>query len=254
MPRIARRLLVFGGALLLALPGRADLPDVITRVKPSVVAVGTFKATDNPRFSFSGTGFVVAPGNLVVTAAHVLPANVGDVPALRVVVQGDLAGREGLRVATAVAVDRVHDLALLKIDGAPLPALALADPKDVREGQSIALMGFPIGSLLGFIPVTHSGIISAFTTMALPPPSSQQLNEKSIRQLREGNFELYQLDATAYPGNSGGPLFDAASGQVVGVLDSVIVRGTRESALSAPTGISYAIPVRFIHELLAQTR
>jgi len=169
-------------------------------------------------------------------------------------VQGDLAGREGLRVATAVAVDRVHDLALLKIDGAPLPALALADPKDVREGQSIALMGFPIGSLLGFIPVTHSGIISAFTTMALPPPSSQQLNEKSIRQLREGNFELYQLDATAYPGNSGGPLFDAASGQVVGVLDSVIVRGTRESALSAPTGISYAIPVRFIHELLAQTR
>jgi hypothetical protein len=30
----------------------------------------------------------------------------------------------------------------------------------------------------------------------------------------------------------------------------VLVRGTRESALSNPTGITYAIPVRFVRELL----
>jgi len=31
------------------------------------------------------------------------------------------------------------------------------------------------------------------------------------------------------------------------------VKGTRESALTSPTGISYAIPVRHLHELLKQT-
>jgi serine protease Do len=50
-------------------------------------------------------------------------------------------------------------------------------------------------------------------------------------RLREGNFELLQLDATAYPGNSGGPVFDAASGQVLGVVNMVLVKaGPRKRA------------------------
>jgi S1-C subfamily serine protease len=61
---------------------------------------------------------------------------------------------------------------------------------------------------------------------------------------------VYQLDATAYPGNSGGPLLDAHGGQVVGIVNMVLVKGTRESALTNPTGITYAIPVRFARDLL----
>ena len=49
-------------------------PDTIQRVKPAVVAIGTFQRTRSPAFIFRGTGFVVGDGSLVATNAHVLPA------------------------------------------------------------------------------------------------------------------------------------------------------------------------------------
>ena len=61
------RWLAVAGLLLGASLAHADLPDVIARIKPSVVIVGTHRATDNPRFRLRGTGFVVGNGNLVVT-------------------------------------------------------------------------------------------------------------------------------------------------------------------------------------------
>jgi S1-C subfamily serine protease len=45
-------------------------------------------------------------------------------------------------------------------------------------------------------------------------------------------------------------VYDVQSGEVVGVLNSVFVKGTKETLLERPSGISYAIPVRYIHELL----
>jgi S1-C subfamily serine protease len=73
-------------------------------------------------------------------------------------------------------------------------------------------------------------------------------------RLREGNFEIYQLDATAYPGNSGGPVVDADTGRVVAIINMVLIKAGRESALSNPTGISYAIPVRHLIELIKSAR
>ena len=64
--------------------------------------------------------------------------------------------------------------------------------------------------------------------------------------------QVMQLDAIAYPGNSGGPVFDIDSGTVVGVLQGGIVKSTKEAALSAPTGITYAVPASAAAALLAE--
>lgn len=253
-PRHTRRAILCAALPLLAQPVRADLSALVVASRPSVLPVGTFDALNSPRFGFRGSGFVVGDGNLVVTNAHVLPdANTTPEPQLAVLVRtrGDAA--EG-RLASVVAVDRARDLALLKLEGSPLPALTLAASDSVREGMDIALIGFPIGGVLGYSPVTHRGIVASITRIALPSLTARQLDERTISRLRDGPFEVYQLDATAYPGNSGGPLLNAQTGEVVGVVNMVLVRGTRESALSNPTGITYAIPVRFVRELLQRER
>lgn len=236
---------------LVASPARGGEIEVIAASKPSIVAVGTFRALDNPRFTFRGTGFVVGDGRQVVTNAHVLPEAMPD--GAKLVVQADRgSGQLEWRDARADSVVRQHDLALLRIDGNPLPTLPLAPPEPVREGQSVLFIGYPIGGLLGFRPVSHRGMVASLTPIAAPAPNSRQLNAQAIATLRRGSFDIIQLDATAYPGNSGGPLLDAASGQVVGVVNMVLVKGNKESALSQPSGISYALPVQLVHELMRE--
>jgi len=253
-PHRHTRRAILCAALPLALPARADLPALVVASRPSVLPVGTFDPLASPRFSFRGSGFVVGDGNLVVTNAHVLPdAKTSPAPQLAVLVSARGESAEGRR-ATLVTVDRTHDLALLRVPGPPLPALTLAAADSVREGMDVALMGYPIGGVLGYSTVTHRGIVASITRIALPSLSARQLDERSVSRLRDGPFEVYQLDATAYPGNSGGPLLNAQTGEVVGVVNMVLVRSTRESALSNPTGITYAIPVRFVRELLQRER
>lgn len=235
-------------------PLRADISDVIAKVKSSVVVVGSFKSTNSPRFNLKGTGFVVGDGNLLVTNAHVIqPASSEDEDVEWVVQIKNGQNEFQMRRAVVTEVDRIHDLALLRFEGKALPPLALRD-SGVREGQSIAFTGFPIGGALGFSPVTHRGMISSVTPVVLPAQSGQQLNERAIRGLRDGSFDIFQLDATAYPGNSGGPLFDTETGEVLGVMNMVFIKGTKESALSHPSGISYAVPAKFVLQLLQRRK
>ena len=237
-----------------ALPALANT-DVATlaALRPSVVPVGTYSPTAAPRFGFRGSGFVVGDGRLVVTNFHVLPRAgepAAELSLMVLALQG--RGEPQPRAATLVATDRTHDLALLRIEGEPLPAAPLASEDLAPEGTPILLAGFPVGGALGFTPVMHRGMVASVTGIALPAPTAQRLSARALAQLRDGAFDIYQLDATAYPGNSGGPVVHAQTGQVMGVVNMVLIRGTRETALSNPTGITYAIPVRHVHELLKQ--
>lgn len=252
-------LMAAGGIGLAAVtPTVAQTPQAtIDRVRPSILAVGTFRATRVPQFSFRGTGFVVGDGTLAATNAHVVPAVLeagSDPEQLVAVLPGSDGARIALRKLTRIAIDSEHDLALFRMDGAPLRPLPLRDSTGIAEGDTLLFTGFPIGGALGLFPATHRAMISAIAPIAIPSASSQQLDAKSIRRLRDSAFPMFQLDATAFPGNSGSPLYDPTTGEVVGILNMVFVRGTKEAALSQPSGISYAIPARFLIELVARTR
>lgn len=237
-----------GIAFLASASARADLVAIIERVKPAIVMVGIFKKLGSPQFILRGTGFAVGNGRIVATNAHVVADIASTDDAVLVVRASTPVGRA--RPASVLAIDQAHDLALLRVDGAALPPLTLGDSDAVREGLSVAFTGFPIGGALGFSPVTHRGMVSAVTPVALPAGNAQQLRESVIKRMKEGSFDVFQLDATAYPGNSGGPLFDAATGEVVGIINMVFIKGTREAALSNPSGISYAIPSNYLSQLL----
>ncbi|MCB1939920.1 MAG: trypsin-like peptidase domain-containing protein [Rhodocyclaceae bacterium] len=247
---IARRLFMLAACVVVAVPAWADLPQTVQRIKPAIVAVGTYLPTRSPAFRFLGTGFAVGDGQTIATNAHVIPTilDTDKRETLAIVIPQGMRG--DVRSVVKLRADPTHDLAILRITaGAPLPALALQD-KTIAEGESIAFTGFPIGSALGLKPVTHRGIVSAITPISIPRGNARELNARQIRSLANSAFSVYQLDATAYPGNSGSPMYDPDTGNVVGVLNMVFVKETKENVLSKPSGISYAIPARYLQQLL----
>ncbi|MGB5831809.1 MAG: serine protease [Thiohalocapsa sp.] len=227
----------------------ADLPATVTEVKPSVVAVGTYLAIRQQQKQPSGTGFVVA-GSYVVTNSHVVPKKLDEDRRESVAVY--LPGPDNrvlMRKANLVADDPEHDLALLRFEGGALPSLRLGNAKDVREGELAAFTGYPVLNALGLYPATHRATIAAISPVALPVSSGEDLTANMIKRL-SAPFNVFQLDAVAYPGNSGSPLYETDTGQVIGIINSVYVKKTKEAAISAPSGISYAIPVDHLRALL----
>ncbi len=236
-------LLVLGKAI-----AATSLPDHIKAIKPSIVAIGLMSPTASPRIQLLGTGFVVADGHQVATNFHIV-ARTPD-PALleQYVVLSGQGEQVELHQVLHIAEDAAHDIAVLTIEKA-LPALTLSTDAMVPEGSSVSLTGYPITSVLGLYPATHRGIIAAHSPIVIPAQNSRDLQTRAIRALKQP-YLVYQLDATAYPGNSGSPLFAANNSQVIGIINQVYVKTTKEAVLSDPSGITYAIPVSYLRNLL----
>jgi S1-C subfamily serine protease len=239
-------------ALVLAPAAGAELTAVIPVVKRSVVGIGTFERTRSPSSVFFGTGFVVGDGLSVITNAHVVPDKLDDahMEQLGIVTADGDAIR--FRPAQLVARDTEHDLAHLRLSGPPLPALKLGDSDAVPEGQSLAFTGYPLGMVLGLHAATHRATLAAITPVVMPSLSSRKLDPRQLVQLQRTSFDIFQLDGTAYPGNSGSPVYDPASGEVWGVINAVFVKGLKENAISNPSGITYAVPVKYVKNLMQQ--
>lgn len=245
--------LVLYGAGAPAQAQAADLSAVIPTVKRSVVGVGTFEATRSPATTFVGTGFVVGDGLSVITNSHVVPELLGQ--GGRVEQLGIVTGEANairFRPATLVARDREHDLAHLRLAGTPLPALELGDSDSVQEGQDLAFTGYPLGMVLGLHAATHRATLAAITPIVMPSLNANKLDARQIVALQRSPFTIFQLDGTAYPGNSGSPVYDPGSGRVWAVVNAVFVKGLKENAISNPSGITYAVPVKYVHDLLKE--
>ncbi|WP_261524671.1 trypsin-like peptidase domain-containing protein [Burkholderia multivorans] len=164
----------------------------------------------------SGSGFIVSPDGAILTSAHVI----GDATDATV----RLANGREFR-ATVVAVDPQSDVAVLRIDGARLPYVPIADATRVRAGEPVMTIGAPDGAG----NTVTAGIVSA-TPRRLPDGSA---------------FPFLQTDIAVNPDNSGGPVFDRA-GNVVGIAMQVYTGADRYASLT------FAIPIALGAKLRAQ--
>lgn len=228
----------------------ADFARTIAKIKPSIVGIGTLERTRRPPVQLLGTGFVVGNGYYIITNAHVIPEILDEERREELMVFSGSGKQSKMHPAKVVSQDKVHDLTLLKI-GTKLPAMRLGSEDSVREGEEYLFTGFPIGAVLGLYPVTHKAMVSAVSPVAEPVPSGNQLDVRMIRALRDPFF-VYQLDGTAYPGNSGSPLYNGKDGRVVAVINKVFVQETKERVIQEPSGISYAIPVVHVRNLMTR--
>lgn len=163
-----------------------SLPQLIKRVKPSVVAIATY---DNQnKLLMTGSGFFLRPGQ-VVTNLHVIEG------AARVEIRTFEAKSRTFTVAGISALDEEGDLALLQVSKPPErihPVELSATVPD--EGERIFVIGNPL-RLEGSVA---DGIVSAL---------------REVPNLGQ----VVQITAPVSNGNSGSPLFNER-GQVVGVV------------------------------------
>ena len=183
----------------------ASLADLVERVLPAVVTIETrdapFTESGRPGSSI-GTGFFYTSDGMILTNAHVLP---GDDGQLRV------ATGDGRRFdAEVVGRDIWGDVAVLKITGGPFPTLELGDSDALRVGDQVVAVGSP----LNFRDTVTLGIISG-KDRRFP-----KLVRTDAGVLNMGLRGMLQTDAAVNQGNSGGPLIDVA-GRVVGINTAV---------------------------------
>lgn len=258
---------VLGARMAVAQPAVKAYPETIRAIRASIVGIGTLSPSASPVFSLSATGFAVADGNWIVTNAHAVPVLDSSKNQQLAVFQfetgpnepGTLVSlpRRVTRIAELRQIDRERDLALLRIQGAPLPALALRrEVTLLPEGSMVLFSGFALGQNFGNALTTHRGMIAAVSPATRSMPRAEGLNPETVRAMRSAPFMLYQLDATAFPGHSGSPMIDPETREVVGIISGGYVKRVREAAVQAaisqPTSISYAIPVQYVLELLQQ--
>jgi len=179
-----------------------------------------------------GSGFIVDPSGYILTNAHV----VNGAQHVQVVlstgntdgsVDSILAARTSIVSARVIGVTREVDLALLKVDVPNLPALRLANYRNLRQGESVFAFGSPEGLRN---TVTH-GVISAVARQTDP----------------DATMVYIQTDAPINPGNSGGPLVDV-NGDVVGVNTFIL------SQSGGNEGLGFAIPCGAVNIALQQLR
>ena len=243
--------LLFAVLVMFTNLAQAEFVDIVAKVKPSVVGIGIHTPTSRPQNILRGTGFVIGDGHYVVTNAHVLPTELDETLLQKMAVFIGSGKEAKVQQAEIVVTSALYDLAILRLSGAPLPAMTLSSEQFRSDGTFIAFTGFPIGSILGLYPVTHRGIIASTTPTVIPAQTAGQISIQMLKRMRNP-YLVYQLDATAYPGNSGSAMYDMKTGEVLGVINKVFVQTTKEAVISNPSGITYAIPVKYLHKIIKE--
>jgi S1-C subfamily serine protease len=158
-----------------------------------------------------GSGFLITNNGYIITNAHVVGS--AAVAKVRFEQGFTLEGQ-------VVKVNRDFDVALIKVPGNDLPALALGGDNDIQLGQELYAIGTPL---------------------------DEQLGQSVTRGIMSGRRDIdgrkyIQTDVSINPGNSGGPLINA-DGKVVGVA-------TLKIKATGVEGIGFGVPISTALEML----
>ncbi len=220
--------------------GETGLPDFTEAAEKSVHAVVHIKTKfteeyySNPIYDFffgvpsrryeqvvplsSGSGVIVSPNGYIVTNFHVI-RNAD-------IIEVTLNDKRKYK-AQVVGVDKMTDLALLKIDAKDLPFLEYGDSDKLKVGEWVLAVGNPFN----LTSTVTAGIVSA--------------KARSLSVMSRYGIEAYiQTDAAVNPGNSGGALVNT-KGQLVGINAAIA------SNTGSYTGYSFAIPVNIVKKVVA---
>ncbi|MDI1435899.1 S1C family serine protease [Polyangium sorediatum] len=221
-PAMVRRLaaamtltLCFSPALAWA--AGSELAELAERTKPSVVLLTVEDATGHT--VGTGTGFFVSSDGRIVTNHHVVDGAAK--------VTATLADGSKLDVLGRLGDDEARDIAILKADGAGLPALTLGDSSGIATGDEVVVIGSPLG-LSGTLTV---GIVSAKRERGVG---------KEIDRASELESWGIQITAAISPGSSGSPIM-TRRGEVVAVAV-----GTLNRAQS----LNFGIPIEVVKGML----
>ncbi|HZN36229.1 MAG TPA: trypsin-like peptidase domain-containing protein [Pirellulaceae bacterium] len=163
-----------------------------------------------------GTGIVIDRRGYVLTNYHVVEGVTN--------IQVSLSDGKST-VARLVSHDPKTDLAVIKIDGKPLPVIRCGTSCDLMKGEPV----IAIGNAFGYEHTVTDGIISAL--------------HRNVQVSDEQKYnDLIQSDASINPGNSGGPLLNI-DGEVIGINVAVRV---------GAQGIGFAIPIDEALEIAAR--
>jgi S1-C subfamily serine protease len=229
-----------------------SLPDIIERIAPSVVALGSrlvvSRAGQTPAFPrILGTGFVVDSRGIVVTNEHVAralerlprdsrlaiffpPIQIVDGKRMQGVILRDILAFSFL--GSFLPQQPYYgpaqpDFAFLQVDVKGLTSLELnRAPGVIRTGADVAVAGFPLGDsaltvfggLNQLSATVRKGIISSVHPSPAPYPDG------------------FTVDVTIQGGNSGSPVFLTESGLVVGILHAHI-ESAPNFALALPSNM-----------------
>ncbi len=158
--------------------------------KTNLIPKSTIAPPEAATAKGNGSGVIISTSGYVLTAAHVVAK------ASKVVV----VTAQGSKSARVIQSDDSNDVAILKLESGTYPALPVIPSRQVRLGQMVATIGFPIVNVQGFSPKVTRGEISSINGAGDDP-------------------KRWQISAPVQPGNSGGPLLDE-NGNIVGIVVS----------------------------------
>jgi hypothetical protein len=175
---------------------------IAEKALPSVVMIKTD--------SIIGTGFVVWGDGRIATNLHVIAG----------AQKAEIALADGRKFdqVEVLAVDQIHDLAVLRVPTTGLAALALGDSQTVKPGEHVVAIGNPLG--LG--NTISDGLISA------------------VREVESKNLKLLQFTAPIAQGSSGGPILNERA-EVIGIATQYIIEGQN---------LNFGVPVSYLRPML----